>query len=231
MNTLNTSATFTEQITAPLPVTAKYAESSPIFINRDLSLLEFFDRVLEEGLNPSQPLLERFNFLSIVSSNLDEFFMVRVSGLKDRLGREVGVSADGYSTGELLAEIRVRVMKMIDTQMQCLREEIIPAFEREGILIKSYESLSENKRRNANEYFKAHVYPLLTPQAVDPSHPFPYISGGSLNIGLIVTPKLHRRVERALENAPNEFFVRLKIPTSLPRLVPVDPEADSFILI
>ena len=230
-NTSNSLALATEQITAPLPTTVEYAETLPIFINRDLSLLEFFDRVLEEGLDASQPLFERLNFLSILSSNLDEFFMIRVSGLKEKLGHDIGVSADGYSTGELLAQIRVEVMRLIDVQMRCIREEIFPELAREGITIKTYESLTEDERRGANDYFKSCIYPLLTPQAVDPSHPFPYISGGSINIGLTVKPKLSRRVARAMESFTNEFFVRLKLPTDLARLIPVGKDTDSFVLI
>ncbi len=201
------------------------------FINRDLSLIEFFRRVLEEGLNGSQPLLERLKFLSIFSSNLDEFFMIRVSGLKEKLGSEVSVSPDGFTRPELLAEVRSRLLDMIGQQMDCLQTEILPGLARNGIVVEKYESLSDNERETIDGYFRTGIYPLLTPQAVDPTHPFPYISGGSLNVALKVKPKLNPRVARALENIGDDFFVRIKIPPFVPRLVPVGEESTKFVLI
>jgi polyphosphate kinase len=189
-------------------------------INRDLSLLEFFHRVLEEALDERVPILERLKFLAIFSSNLDEFFMIRVSGLKEKTGQTVEVSPDGYSRPELLGEIRTRVSEMIATQMKCLREDVIPELARRGITLVEYGSLSEPERRDADEYFRSKVYPVLTPQAVDPTHPFPYISGGNINIALVVRPKLNKRVARAMPNV-SEFFVRVKIPAFVPRFVPV----------
>jgi polyphosphate kinase len=201
------------------------------YINRDLSLIEFFRRVLEEAQDQSQPLLERLKFISILGSNLDEFFMIRVSGLKDRLGRETGVSADGIPTPELLKRIRMLVKDLIDEQMHCLREDILPALANEGIVISPYSSLPDRQRIDLDNYFQSSVYPVLTPQAVDPTHPFPYISGGSINIGLMVRPKLIRRVARAYETIGHEFFVRLKIPPFVPRFVPVDGSPGHFVLI
>ena len=189
-------------------------------INRDLSLIEFFRRVLEEAMDRRLPILERLKFLAIFSSNLDEFFMIRVSGLKERTERVVEVSPDGYSRPELLAEIRSRVSEMIELQMKCLREEIIPELGRSGIVLTEYESLGSEDRARVDAYFKANVYPLLTPQAVDPTHPFPYISGGNINLALIARPKLNKRVARAMQNV-DEFFVRIKIPAFVPRFVPV----------
>ena len=115
-----------EPLRAPIaphesPVQLQHAN----FINRDLSLIEFFRRVLDEAFDKTQPLLERLKFISIFSSNLDEFFMIRVSGLKEKLGREIGVSPDGWTTPELLAEIRIIVTEMINSQMRCLRDEIL----------------------------------------------------------------------------------------------------------
>jgi polyphosphate kinase len=189
-------------------------------INRDLSLLEFFRRVLDEALNESLPILERLKFLAIFSANLDEFFMIRVSGLKEKTGQKVEVSPDGYSRPDLLQEIKKRVSEMIDTQMTCLREDVIPDLRRNGIALVDYESLNPTERASADEYFKTRVYPVLTPQAVDPTHPFPYISGGNINIALTVRPKLNRRVARAMPTV-DEFFVRIKIPAFVPRFVPV----------
>jgi polyphosphate kinase len=198
-------------------------------INRDLSLLEFFRRVLDEALNESLPVLERLKFLAIFSSNLDEFFMIRVSGLKEKTDPRVEVSPDGYSRPELLAEIKSRVTEMTETQMKCLTGDLIPELARNGIALVSYESLTEGERRHVDTYFKKNIYPLLTPQAVDPTHPFPYISGGNINIALLVNPKLNKRVARAMPNV-SEFFVRIKIPAFVPRFVQIG-ETDRYLLI
>ena len=201
--------------------------SSEFLFNRELSLIEFFGRVLDEGLDKTQPLLERLKFLAILSSNLDEFFMIRVSGLKEKSA--FGVSADGMTTAEQLTEIRTRLLEMIEMQMNCLRGEILPELAKRGIVVASYKSLSADERRSLDNYFQSKVYPILTPQAVDPSHPFPYISGCTLNLGLTVKPKLNRRISRALYNPTEEFFVRIEIPSFLPRLVPVGQDS-KFIL-
>lgn len=189
-------------------------------INRDLSLLEFFRRVLDEAMNESIPILERLKFLAIFSSNLDEFFMIRVSGLKEKTGQRVEVSPDGYTRPELLAEIKKRVSEMMERQMKCLRENLIPELARSGIVLVDYQSLNDRERDEADAYFKTRVYPVLTPQAVDPTHPFPYISGGNINIALIARPKLNKRIARAMVSV-NEFFVRIKIPAFVPRFVPI----------
>lgn len=200
-------------------------------INRDLSLVEFFRRVLEEAQDGSQPVLERLKFLAILASNLDEFFMIRVSGLMEKLAHRVEVSPDGYTRPELRVEIKRRVTELIEAQMRCLREEIIPELARNQIILAKYDELSEAERRTADEYFKYHIYPTLTPQAVDPTHPFPYISGGGVNLALIVKPKLSKRVARAMHNMSNEFFVRIKIPSFVPRFVPINEDAGKYVLI
>jgi len=205
--------------------------SSHILFNRELSLIEFFRRVLDEGLDKTQPLLERLKFLSIFSSNLDEFFMIRVSSLKEKLGHENCISQDGMPVSEELKEIRRRLSAMIKTQMNCLNEDILPELARRGIILTSYNSLQIEERTALDEYFKHKIYPLLTPQAVDPSHPFPYISGGSLNIGLMVKPHLNQRVERALQNTGEEFFVRIHIPNFVPRLISTTENSTKFILV
>lgn len=189
-------------------------------INRDLSLLEFFRRVLHEALDTRLPILERLKFLAIFSSILDEFFMIRVSGLKEKVGLRAEVSPDGFSRPELLEEIKQRVTEMIGTQMKCLTEDVIPELAKNEIVLTRYESLSQSERGEVDRFFKSKVYPVLTPQAVDPTHPFPYISGGNLNIALVVRPQLNKRVARALHNI-DEFFVRIKIPRFVPRFVPV----------
>lgn len=202
--------------------------SSEYLFNRELSLIEFYRRVLDEALDETQPLLERLKFLSIFSSNLDEFFMIRVSGLKEKLGDKV--SPDGMTPAQQLVEIRKRLTEMVQVQMNCLRDEILPELSKRGIVIAPYNSLTANERKALDGYFKRIVYPVLTPQAVDPSHPFPYISGGSLNLGLVVKPKVSRRVEKALYKWGDEFFVRIKIPPFVQRLIPVGNDSTKYVL-
>ena len=204
---------------------------SATILNRDLSLLEFFRRVLDEALDTSQPILERVKFLAIFASNIDEFFMIRVSGLMEKLGAISEVPADGYSRPELLAEIKARVSEMTDVQMRCLREDLLPELANHGIVLSQYKDLTNDEKRAMDEYFKRKVYPTLTPQAVDPSHPFPYISGGNINLALTVRPNMNKRVARAHRRTGDEFFVRVKIPSFIPRFVPVNDEESRYILI
>jgi len=220
---------FTPEDTDFLP--AHLPRSSEFLFNRELSLIEFFRRVLEEGLDETQPILERLKFLTILSSNLDEFFMIRVSSLKEKFGDKV--SLDGMTPAEQLTEIKARLTEMIETQMCCLRDDILPELANQGIVVARYDSLAGDERQALNEYFKRRIYPLLTPQAVDPSHPFPYISGGSLNLGLVVKPKVKRRIEKALYKykVGEEFFVRIKIPPFVPRFIPVETDAFKFVLV
>ncbi|MEQ1763590.1 MAG: polyphosphate kinase 1 [Pyrinomonadaceae bacterium] len=200
------------------------------FINRDLSLLEFFRSVLQEGLDESTPLLERLKFMAIFGSNLDEFFMIRVSALKEKMGARVEVSPDGLSGPELLSEIRKCVLNMTSKQEKCLSSSLIPDLAREGIVLDSYKRRTAEERQALDTYFDAHIMPVLTPQAVDPTHPFPYIAGGALNIGLYIKPVLTKRVARAFAKIGDEFLVRIKIPSFLPRFVPVgDPEDTQFV--
>ena len=202
---------------------------SATLINRDLSLLEFFRRVLDEASDDRLPILERLKFLAIFSANLDEFFMIRVSGLKEKTNPGIEVSPDGYSRPELLAEIKTRVSEMVATQMRCLRDELLPELQRSGITLVRYNDLTQEERSGVDIYFKKSVYPLLTPQAVDPTHPFPYISGGNINIALIVRPTLNKRVARSMPNI-KDFFVRIKIPAFVPRFVQVG-DSDRYMLI
>lgn len=202
--------------------------SSEYLFNRELSLIEFFRRVLDEGLDHTQPLLERLKFLSILSSNLDEFFMIRVSGLKEKFDTSDRLSADGMTATEQLKKIRSRLVEMIELQSASLNGEILPELAKNGVIVASYESLDEAERTSADEYFKSKIYPVLTPQAVDPSHPFPYISGGSLNIGLIVSPKVSRRVAKQLYKTDDSIFIRIKIPPSVARFVPVATSDETF---
>lgn len=205
---------------------------SGLLLNRELSLLEFHKRVLEEALDKNNPLLERLKFLAIFASNIDEFFMIRVSGLKEEVEKSVTeLSPDGMTPGEQLTAIRDRLVPMFEQQMRCLRDEVIPALREEGIHLTPYESLTRAEQEAVDHYFMKRVFPILTPLAVDRSHPFPYISSLSLNLGLLVDvpegdspadpPKMKREPR----------FVRIKVPTNTPRLVPVGFSDSKFLLL
>ena len=207
------------------------AGATRLFFNRELSLLQFHKRVLEEALDQSNPVLERLKFLSIFSANLDEFFMIRVSGLKEELEENVQeLSADGMTPQEQLKEIRKLVVPMLKEQTRCLREQILPELEVEGIQVIGHATLGPEEQEKLRSYFMEKVFPILTPLAVDQSHPFPYISPLSLNLGLMVQapdgespadPK-HKHVSR---------FVRIKVPLVVPRLVPVGKLEARFVLL
>lgn len=199
--------------------------------NRDLSQLEFFRRVLEEATDESVPLLERLKFLSVFSSNLDEFFMVRVSGLKEMLDIEDIKPMPGELTpAEQLKAIRKRVLPLVNEQARCLREKLIPGLKDAGVEIVPYDSLSKSEKKELSSYFLKNVFLVLTPQSVDSAHPFPYISNLSLNIGLAV----ERDPDLANTGAfiPDEVrFVRIKVPPVVSRLVPVGEGQSRFTLL
>jgi polyphosphate kinase len=196
--------------------------------NRELSLLEFHRRVLEEALDSSQPLLERLKFLTIFATNLDEFFMIRVSGLKEALDEDpTTLSPDGLTPAEQLKLIRENLLPMFNEQMRCLREDILPQLKAQGIEIATYDALTEAERERLNAYFAEDVFPMLTPLSVDPSHPFPYISNLSLNLGWIVEPLPTQSLIGKLEPR----FVRIKVPPLVPRLVKVDAAGTKFLLL
>jgi polyphosphate kinase len=203
---------------------------SQLFFNRELSLLEFHARVLEEALDDRNPLLERLKFLSIFSSNLDEFFMIRISGLKEELWDVNVVSADGLTPSQQLAKTRERILVLVDEQARCLREQILPHLRDAGIAVIRYESLSRHEKESLKDYFMEKVFPILTPLAVDPSHPFPYISPLSVNIGLLVrAPEDVKFIGRA--KGGDSRFVRIKVPETVPRLVPVGSSGSRFVLL
>jgi polyphosphate kinase len=203
---------------------------SQFFLNRELSLLEFHARVLEEALDTSNPLLERLKFLSIFSSNLDEFFQIRISGLKEELEDSNVVSPDGLTPAEQLRKCRERVLVLVDQQARCLREDILPQLKAAGVSLIPYESLSRHEQEGLKDYFMEKVYPILTPLAVDPSHPFPYISPLSVNIGLMVhAPEAGTLIGR--KRREESRFVRIKVPSSVSRLVPVGASGTRFVLL
>jgi polyphosphate kinase len=203
---------------------------SQFFFNRELSLLEFHGRVLEEAFDKTNPLLERLKFLSIFSSNLDEFFQIRVSGLKEELQDSHVVSADGLTPVEQLRKTRERVLVLINQQARSLREDILPQLKEAGVSLISYESLSRHEKDSLKDYFMERVYPILTPLGVDPSHPFPYISPLSVNIGLMVhAPEDVKFYGRG--KVEKSRFVRIKVPSLVPRLVPVGSSGTRFVLL
>jgi polyphosphate kinase len=201
-----------------------------LLFNREASWLEFNRRVLEESLDSIQPLLERIKFLSIFSSNLDEFFMIRVSGLKEQIEEGVtDLSLDGLTPTAQLKLINERLRPMLTQQVACFKEELLTALAAHGIVITSYRALSDRERRTLSTYFMENVFPVLTPQAVDPSHPFPYISNLSLNLGVMIEP-VDQTSSVAEETPPR--FARVKVPPLVPRLVPVFSEKNTeFILL
>ncbi|MCZ4499893.1 MAG: Polyphosphate kinase [Marmoricola sp.] len=180
------------------------------FLDRELSWLRFNQRVLELAENPAIPLLERARFLAIFTSNLDEFFMVRVAGLKRRIAAGVAVkSASGLMPKEVIAQIWEEASVLMARHAQIFSGQLIPALADEGIELVRWEDLDRDEQRHCKKIFKERVFPVLTPLAVDPAHPFPYISGLSLNLAVLVAnPKTGK-----------EHFARVKVPQSFSRFV------------
>jgi polyphosphate kinase len=213
-------------------MTPKPDDTKQRLFNRELSQLEFYRRVLEEAEDATQPLLERLKFLAIFSSNVDEFFMIRVSGLKETLEQNVReLSPDGMTQAGQLAAIRERLVPMVAEQARCLREDIMPQLKSQGIEIVAHDSMSAEEQARMKEFFQSRVFPVLTPQAVDPGHPFPYISNLSLNLALMVEPAPELGVTQSLTGKAEPRFVRVKVPTQVPRLVPVGEGATKFVLL
>ena len=179
-------------------------------IDRELSWLSFNERVLELAEDQSKPLLERCRFLAIFSSNLDDFYMIRVATLKRKL--EAGVvkkNTAGYTPLELMAEVSKRTQELIERQTKCFHEDLLPKLGASGIEITSWEELEVQEKDYINKLFTNKIFPVLTPLAVDPSHPFPYISGLSLNLAVLVKKP----------DTKEELFARVKVPASLPRFI------------
>ncbi|MGN6474423.1 MAG: RNA degradosome polyphosphate kinase, partial [Mycobacteriales bacterium] len=182
------------------------------FIDRESSWLDFNARVLELAEDESVPLLERARFMAIFATNLDEFFMVRVAGLQRRLATGIGVDTPaGLSPREQLDLIAVRAHELVARHSALFRDKLLPALGAEGIKLLRYDELTDDERRRTDTLFSEHVYPVLTPLAVDPAHPFPYISGLSLNLAVVVRDRENGR----------EHFARVKVPPVLSRFVAV----------
>ncbi|MGH7222564.1 MAG: polyphosphate kinase 1 [Gemmataceae bacterium] len=186
-----------------------------LYFNRELSWLEFNRRVLEEAQDASVPLLERLKFLAIFESNLDEFFMVRVGGLQQKAqsGVAYGSGADRLPVKEQLERIGQLVREMTDQTYHCLMEDVLPALEREGIVLLGPTDLTEAHRNHLAEIFRREVFPVLTPLAVDPGHPFPHLLNKSLNLAVILQRP----------GNPEKLFAVVQVPSVLPRFVSVEP--------
>ncbi len=187
-----------------------------LYFNRELSWLEFNRRVLEEAQDPRHPLLERIKFLAIYGSNLDEFFMTRVAGLKQQFqAGVVETPPDGMTPAQQLAAIRKMLKPMLRDVRELLQNELLPGLAKVGVKIYNFDELNSKQRASANQFFMNEVFPVLTPLAFDPGRPFPHISNLSLNLAV-----------RVYSPEEGEHFARLKVPNSLPRFVPV-PHAGS----
>ncbi len=194
-------------------------EKPSVYLNPELSLLQFQRRVLEEARDPRNPLLERVKFLAILSSNLDEFFMVRVAGLLQQI--ESGVqelSIDGRLPATQLEAIRVEITSLVGEAYRAFREELAPALAAAGITLSDYQALSVEQRKVLEGYFLESIYPVLTPLAFDRGRPFPHISNLSLNLAVVVR-----------DRTGAEHFARVKVPDTIHQLVPVrgDPRQES----
>lgn len=188
---------------------------APEFLNRDLGWLEFNRRVLHEAVDARTPLLERLRFLGIVTSNLDEFFMKRVGGLKRQVAAGLATKAhEGMTPKQLLAAIRQIVVPILSQQAQCFAQEILPALRGNGIYLLKWNELSDAEKAKANKYFRENVFPVLTPLAVDPGHPFPFLSNLSKSLGVVLSHP--DRDER--------LFARVKVPKAFPQWIAVHVE-------
>jgi polyphosphate kinase len=208
------------------------ADPGPLYFNRELSWLEFNRRVLDEAADKSNPLLERLKFLCIFSSNLDEFFMIRVSGLKEQIAEGVDeLSPDGLTATEQLEQIYKKLRPMRKRQSTLLMDEILPELREEGITIEPYASLPSREKKVLDKYFQNNLFPILTPQSVDSSHPFPYISNLSVNIGLFVEPDRASTQANLRHLFRQRRFTRIKLPPSAPRLIPISEKRGRYALI
>jgi polyphosphate kinase len=186
-------------------------EDASLYVNRELSLLEFQCRVFDEAKDVRNPLLERAKFLAILGNNMDEFFMVRVGGLRMQLDAGVAeLSQDGKTPAEQLAEIRVIAYKILEEARGYLRTTLLPELNKTGIHVLEYKDLNQKQKESADGYFNEVVFPVLTPLAFDPGHPFPHISNLSLSLAVLIQ-----------DHEGQTHFARVKVPATLPHLVPI----------
>lgn len=186
------------------------------FFNRDLSWIEFNRRVLEEAFNPELPLLDKIKFISIFFSNLDEFYMIRVAGIKDQIAAAITEpTIDGLTPREELSKIEKEVKPLVDSAIELWNNKIISGLAENGIHIIGFDDLTTEEKEKLNNYFKKEIYPILTPLAFDPGRPFPYISNLSLSLAV-----------RIRKSNGKERFARVKVPSSLPRLLRIETIVD-----
>jgi len=209
----------------PKHVSESYAPPGPdlddktLFLNREVSWLAFNNRVLDQARDFTWPLLERVKFLAIHGSNLDEFFMIRVSGLHEQLDAEITEPVpDGLSTAEQLAKIREIAQRQLNVSSQLFLEELMPALADAGIHIRTWSSLSPEKQAEARAYFRSAVFPVLTPLALDPGHPFPFLSNLSLSLA----------VQASDPKSSDARLAFVKIPETLPRFIQLGPTSPAF---
>ncbi|HYA16723.1 MAG TPA: polyphosphate kinase 1 [Bryobacteraceae bacterium] len=195
----------------PAPPATAPLDDPALYMNRELSLLEFQRRVLEEATDPRNRLLERVKFLSIVSSNLDEFFMVRVAALKQKIAENrPDLSIDGRTVTEQIVNVRASADQVTQQVYECFQNQLLPALNEEGIVIADYAALDDRERTAVDDYYSRTIFPVLTPLAFDPSRPFPHISNLSLNLAIVLRDTDGKR-----------HFARVKVPDTLPQLVTV----------
>ena len=194
------------------------APIQPLYLNRELSWIEFNRRVFEEARDPRNPLLERVKFLAIFAANLDEFFMIRVSGIKQQITAGVQrESPDGLTPTEQLAAVRSALLPIIQEERDLLLNDLLPRLNEQGIRLLRYNELNKSQRAWISTYFKEHIFPVLTPLASDSSRPFPFISNLSLNLAVVIQ-----------DREKGELFARVKVPEVLPRLIQLPPELCDF---
>ena len=194
------------------------------YFNRELSWLDFNWRVLNEALDPAIPLLERLKFLSITASNLDEFYMIRVAGLKQQIELQVtDLPSDGMTPEEVLNAVRLEVCRMNKAMADCFLKDILPGLEREGVHLHAYADLDDEARRWCETYFIEHVFPVLSPLAIDPGHPFPHLLNRSLNLVITVVDSV----------TEEERIAVVQVPPVVPRLVhiPVRKGGHHYVLL
>ncbi len=195
-------------------VASHHFSGSTRYIEREESWLAFNERVLELAENPESPLLERARFLAIFASNLDEFFMVRVAGLKRRVATGLALTTPtGHEPREVLALLAAETRVLMSRHAKCFHEVVKPQLTNRGISLLSFADLDESEREYLRGVFITRIFPVLTPLAVDPAHPFPYISGLSLNLAVLVRHP----------SSGEEVFARVKVPPSLPRFLETHP--------
>jgi len=209
-----------KQIPTPEPGQAVGLDDPSLYINRELSWLQFNWRVLEEALDERHPLLERIKFLAIFANNLDEFFMIRVSGLRRQLVAEVlETPPDGMTPAEQLMAIRQELMPQLALHSDCWHNDLLPKLRAADINVLRYDDLKRKQRKLLRRYFEREIFPALTPLAFDPGHPFPHISNLSINLAVVIDDPQY-----------GERFARLKVPGMFPRLlrIPSEEKAESY---